>query len=156
MALIRHRAMQRFVAGVRAGGDLLVHYARATIGAPSNAVGGSPLGKLKHRRGGQAYRTGRPPYSRSGAGQLSICYQIKEVDEETGKVVLRIGVDASAAGGMTVLRSYLMGHEKGIRYPTRGDRSNGVVLQRPWLEPTIRRYFYEFAATVVMVGRGLA
>lgn len=173
MAVLRGRALDRLEAGVHRGADLMVQHLKMVVAGedPSHQRGLAnvtpflyvePTGRVRSRRKfieqwkmvTQFTRLG-PPHS-TGAGRDSIGYQIKEKNYEEGKIVVRIGVNANAPGGMTTLRSYMMGHELGIRYPTNpNSKAPKHVIQRPWLRVTLNRYWSEFAATVLLTSRGL-
>jgi hypothetical protein len=169
---LRRRAFARLEAGVRAGSDLMCTILKEVVsGAPGEdlrreARSGSPFvymdrqtGRVRSRRPsekGIANVRDKAPGVDSGAGRASICFEIIRRDEAAGTITVRIGVDASAPGG-TDMQSYMLAHDMGIRYPTRGPaKGSGAVIQRPWLRAGIKKYWSEFAAEVILVSRGLA
>jgi hypothetical protein len=95
-----------------------------------------------------------PPGVNSGAGRESIGFKIVGKDYDAGTLTFMIGVDGGSRGGFKQLVSYMIGHDTGIRYPTRGKGPRHLV-QHPWLRVTIRRYWSEFAAIVVSEARGV-
>ena len=166
-AVIRGRAMTRLEQGLRVGGDWMVEVLKATVSCQSGdtprqgTAATSPHrylepGKSRARPWRRAEYTTRtvdkPPGMESGAGRESIGFQITDKDYDAGRMVLRLGVDGTARGGMSQLQSYMLGHELGIRYPTRGHGPRRLI-QHPWLRSTIVRYFSEFGAIVVMTAR---
>ena len=98
-----------------------------------------------------------PPGMKSGKGRESIGYQIKNRNDAAGTITVWIGVDASAAGGMCVLKSYLLGWDTGIRVKGPGtaisaaanrEPRTGPVVQHPWLRSTISAYWESFVSVV--------
>lgn len=179
-AVLRRRAMMRLVAGVRAGSDHVCTVLKATVSAPTAEsddrgpaepgvfewhpekyrgdvpqwAAGSPIRHHRRRNGVLHAKIGDPPYMRSGEGRNSIGFQITRVDYVEGVVVVRFGVDGTARDPQ---HPYMLFHERGIRYPTLGpSKGTGPLIVRPWLRPTLRKYWDEFGAIVIMVGRGLA
>jgi hypothetical protein len=179
---LRRRAFHRLEAGCRVGSDWLVEVMKNVVDRPSHGADlrgpvaegvfewhpqafrfgadekgeytyGSPLGPTRRRRGGGTYRMGAPPYMRTGAGMRSICFEIIERDITEGRLVIRFGTDASARSAAA---PYMLMHEKGINYPTIGPaKGSGPKLIRPWLRPTVRRYYIEFTSLIIAVARGL-
>jgi hypothetical protein len=177
VARIRTIAMDRVEAGLRVGGDYAVEMLKAIVSEPAAPDLSRPTStipffyvdtngrKRRGRRGKQwqpngpvaeAFTRQGPPGMRSGAGRDSIKFQIVDRDDQAGTIKLRIGVDASAPGGMHTLRSYLFGHEIGIRYPTVGPAKGlGAVVQHPWLRNGVRRYLPEVQQVVTDTVEGI-
>lgn len=166
--MIRRNAIRRVVAGVRVGADLLVEHLKALVSGPGAEDVRGPAavtpflyvdqrGRATRRRGGgHQYLRLEAPGVQTGAGQDSICFEIREVNYDEGYILLVIGVDNSAPGG-TYIQSYMLAHDLSIHYPTMGPaKGTGPILQRPWLRTGIHRYWNEFSAAVVLVGMGLA
>lgn len=168
---LRRRAFHRLERGVRVGADWLVEVLKATVGGatveqfvhgpasvtPFAYVERDGRVRVRPRQWSGAERLrDTPPGRITGAAQASICFQIVERDIGAGRLVLRIGTDATAPGG-TYIQSYLVAHEFGIRYPTRGPlKGTGPVVQRPWARVTIQRYWVEWTSLAVAVARGWA
>lgn len=112
-------------------------------------------GTVRRRRvRGTRYRREGPPGVRSGDGMRSICYEIRGRYDTLGVIVVRIGVDNSAPGGTRQLQSYMLAHDLGIRYPTRGGpgvKGTGPLIQRPWLRNGVRHYLPEFTSIITNV-----
>lgn len=170
--------MYRFTQGVRAGCDTLVNTLKTVVEAPSRGsdlfgpapggvfqwhpakptegpyLYGSPLGRTKRDAHGGTYRQGEPPYMRSGAGKDAICWEIREreiMSDGKLRIKVRIGVDDTARPGAP----YMLFHEKGIKYPTRGpNNGTGPKLFRKWLGPTIRREWVTFTGVIIGVTTG--
>ena len=167
-AILRARALDRLEAGLRAGADHMCELLKATVSGPGAGDVRGPAsvspylfversGRVRRRKqseGANRYRD-RAPGMVAGAGRASIGFQIKSKDYDKGEIVLRIGVDASAPGG-TYIQTYLLAHDMGIRYPTRGPAKGlGPVIQRPWFRTTLHRYWSEFASITIAAARGL-
>lgn len=166
LAIMRARAFARLVQAAHVTGDFMCEVLKGVVSgqSPGHRPGPASVtpflyvdrsGRMRRRRGEGEYRRGQPPGVVTGAGMQSIKYQIREQDLVAGRVLLWIGVDASAPGG-TYLQSYMLAHDLGIRYPTRGPlKGTGPVIQHPWLRVTVHRYKAPMAQLIVGVTRGL-